>query len=843
MKRAGAIEKSPEKSPEAVFDEARPFEKPTKTVAAVFDLTKDDGIVPVMEVEAIANLRAELDDLKKGALRKRAAALGVDDDDLEEADDAKDTKAAIIELIVALKEAEQLRQAEESQRLEQEKLEAQKSEEVELQRLEARKEVIKTCLKMNEMGINQGTSGNVSVRVPGGFVITASGIPYESMQPEQVPFCDLDGGYYGAYLPSSEWRMHYDIYKEYPQAQAVVHAHPTFCTALATQRRGIPAFHYMVAAAGGKEIQCTDYATFGTQDLSDTMLRGLGPRRSVLLANHGMICYGPNLDKALWLANETECLAMQYMSALSTGVPPEILSDKEMDIMLAKFKTYGKQPNELSALTDFERRHAVAAPAQRAEATISGPIPHLKERKRVIETCLKMNAMGINQGTSGNVSCRVPGGFVITASGIPYETMQPEHIPFMDELKVETMWGTSKHSGPGYYGKYMPSSEWRMHYDIYRRFPDAQAVVHAHPTYCTAIACQRRNIPAFHYMVAAAGGKEIQCADYASFGTQELSDSLLTGLGSRRSTLLANHGMICYGPNLDKALWLANETECLAKQYICALSSGTTPTILSDDEMEVMLAKFKTYGKQPHELAKLTDFERRHAVSAPRFCKTYSPSRAIDLCCMPPGENGGFNAVTKRGDRPFVQDIPDLPVVNSLDQEQHSITRPPRSSDSSWLDAASFSVIGHGVSTLLLAFRMSLMNAEQMRVARAAGVAAGSLGAKEAARLFLTSTYYKSWSRAQLNNAEYAPMLALLCMCLKYKAHRSARQLTLSEGAACISSVVSSLLFVFAAARQGTINHAMMKPGRGGMSPLRPIGAMGRYISQAWLLLELLLRR
>lgn len=210
---------------------------------------------------------------------------------------------------------------------------------------------------------------------------------------------------------------------------------------------------------------------------------------------------------------------------------------------------------------------------------------------------------------------------------------------------------------------------------------------------------------------------------------------------------------------------------------------------------------------------------------------------------MPPGENGGFNAVTKRGDRPFVQDIPDLPVVNSLDQEQHSITRPPRSSDSSWLDAASFSVIGHGVSTLLLAFRMSLMNAEQMRVARAAGVAAGSLGAKEAARLFLTSTYYKSWSRAQLNNAEYAPMLALLCMCLKYKAHRSGRQLTLSEGAACISSVVSSLLFVFAAARQGTINHAMMKPGRGGMSPLRPIGAMGRYISQAWLLLELLLRR
>merc|ERR1711959_401609 len=114
---------------------------------------------------------------------------------------------------------------------------------------------------------------------------------------------------------------------------------------------------------------------------------------------------------------------------------------------------------------------------------------------------------------------------------------------------------------------------------------------------------------------------------------------------------------------------------------------------------------------------------------------------------------------------------------------------------------------------------------------------------KDGAQRFLASTYYRSWSRAQLNNTEYAPMLSLLCLCVKFKAHQSSRRLTVSEGMACISSFVFSSLFVFAAARQGAINHATMRPGAGGMSPLRPVGAMGRYISQAWLLLELMLRR
>jgi len=494
-----------------------------------------------------------------------------------------------------------------------------------------RQSVIATCHKMKAMGLNQSNSGNVSCRVLGGFLVNASGVPFETLRPEQVVFIDEDERYYGDYLPSSDWHMHCDIYRHIPDAAAIVHAHPTYCTALSSQRRGIPAFHYMVAVAGGREIQCSDYRTLGSKELSDAVLSALGPRRSALLANHGMICYGPNLDKALWLANETECLARQYLCALSTGVAPQILSSEEMDVMLAKFKSYGKQPEEIGGLSEFERKHAIIAPPRMPddESTITTPIPYLELRQKVIETCLKMGEMGINQGTSGNASCRVPGGFVVTASGVPYEKMRPEQVVFMN-------------LDGAYSGDFMPSSEWRMHYDIYKRVPDAGAVVHAHPTYSTALACQRSQIPAFHYMVAAAGGKDIPCADYSTFGTEELSNGMLAALSGRRSTLLANHGMICYGEDLDQALCLANETESLAKQYVCALATGVALDILPDEEMEVMVAKLKTYGKQSVELAKLSDYERRHAVPAPRL------AGPVDACCQVVPELTATQAAPKK---------------------------------------------------------------------------------------------------------------------------------------------------------------------------------------------------
>ena len=215
------------------------------------------------------------------------------------------------------------------------------------QHLSLRKAIIAACLKMNDLGINQGTSGNISARIEGGFLITPSGIPYEKMKPEQIVEMDLGGGYFGEFLPSSEWRMHYDIYLNKPEAGAVVHTHATYCTALASLHERIPAFHYMIGVAGGTNIRCADYATFGTQELSGNMLKALQNRSACLLANHGMICFAKDLDKTLWLAGEVETLAEQYWVARQMG-KPAILDKREMSNILARFKSYGKQSKDLA---------------------------------------------------------------------------------------------------------------------------------------------------------------------------------------------------------------------------------------------------------------------------------------------------------------------------------------------------------------------------------------------------------------------------------------------------------------------------------------------------------------
>lgn len=206
--------------------------------------------------------------------------------------------------------------------------------------------VIDTARAMNAAGINQGKSGNVSVRGADGetLLITPSGVAYDDLKPEDiVPVVIESGAARGRLLPSSEWRMHRDIYRARPEAGAVVHTHSTFSTALACRGEGIPAFHYMVAVAGGPDIRCAPYATFGTQDLSDHMLDALVDRKACLLANHGMICFEADAAKALALAVEIETLARQYWHACQGGTPT-ILSDAEMAVVLEKFKTYGKQP-------------------------------------------------------------------------------------------------------------------------------------------------------------------------------------------------------------------------------------------------------------------------------------------------------------------------------------------------------------------------------------------------------------------------------------------------------------------------------------------------------------------
>ena len=209
---------------------------------------------------------------------------------------------------------------------------------------ELRQRMVETCRQMNTTGINQGTSGNLSARCGEGFLITPSSLPYDSMTPDDLVEMDFAGTYAGR-RPSSEWRFHRDILQSRTDIDVVLHCHSMYATTLACHHREIPAFHYMVGIAGGTTIRCSDYATFGTQELSDTALRALDGRLACLLGQHGQISLGKTLDAALWMATEVETLARQYLQALPLGDPP-ILSDEEMARVIDQMQrmSYGHGP-------------------------------------------------------------------------------------------------------------------------------------------------------------------------------------------------------------------------------------------------------------------------------------------------------------------------------------------------------------------------------------------------------------------------------------------------------------------------------------------------------------------
>lgn len=207
---------------------------------------------------------------------------------------------------------------------------------------ELRSEIIERCLEMNRNGINQGTSGNISARFEDGFLVTPSAVPYDRLEPEMIVRMEFDGSWQGRFKPSSEWRFHLDILRARTDVNAVVHAHPPHATALAIRGEDIPPVHYMVAVAGGRDIRCAPYATFGTQELSDLALRALEGRTACLLANHGMLACGFNLAHAMWLAVEVEALARQYLLALQSG-KPRLLTDAELDAVFEKFGSYARK--------------------------------------------------------------------------------------------------------------------------------------------------------------------------------------------------------------------------------------------------------------------------------------------------------------------------------------------------------------------------------------------------------------------------------------------------------------------------------------------------------------------
>ena len=205
--------------------------------------------------------------------------------------------------------------------------------------LETRRAIIRACLDMEAKGINRGTSGNISVRQGDGMLITPSALPYDMTEPEDIVWMGFDEQTKGRRKPSSEWRFHLDILRAQPAVNAVVHAHPPACTALAIMGRAIPPIHYMIAAAGGPDIRCAPYATYGTAELSAHAVTALEDRNACLLAHHGMIATGASLARALWLAIEVEGLAAQYLDCLKIGEPP-LLTVEEIERVRQKMMTY-----------------------------------------------------------------------------------------------------------------------------------------------------------------------------------------------------------------------------------------------------------------------------------------------------------------------------------------------------------------------------------------------------------------------------------------------------------------------------------------------------------------------
>ena len=211
-----------------------------------------------------------------------------------------------------------------------------------------RSALIEHAQRMAPAQLNRGSAGNLSVRAvhagQSGYLITPTGMTYADLTPDDLVFIGLDGSVRGQRKPSSEWRFHHDVYASRPEAGAILHAHSPFAVTLACLRREIPPFHYMIARFGGDTLRCADYATFGTQALSDAALAALEDRCACLLANHGLLVFGSDLKHAFDLAVEAEELCEQYWRACAIG-SPVLLDADEMHRVLAKFATYGQQPD------------------------------------------------------------------------------------------------------------------------------------------------------------------------------------------------------------------------------------------------------------------------------------------------------------------------------------------------------------------------------------------------------------------------------------------------------------------------------------------------------------------
>lgn len=239
---------------------------------------------------------------------------------------------------------------------------------------ELRQAIIDKCRLMNASGLNQGTSGNISAKFEDRMLITPSATPYDKMTPEMIASMPLEGEYGswdGPLKPSTEWRFHLDILRSRPDVDAIVHAHSTYCTALAMCRKPIPSAHYMIAAFGGTDVRCSDYATFGTAALSKTAIEALKDRMACLLANHGMIALGQGLDNAMWRAVELETIARQYYSTLLIG-GPVLLSEAQIADTSKGFGSYGVQDDPPKSARRTKSRAAAGTRSAKTASSRAG---------------------------------------------------------------------------------------------------------------------------------------------------------------------------------------------------------------------------------------------------------------------------------------------------------------------------------------------------------------------------------------------------------------------------------------------------------------------------------------
>lgn len=206
-----------------------------------------------------------------------------------------------------------------------------------------RQSLVDGSLSAEELRLNAGTSGNISVRCEGGMLITPTGIAPKLLRTSSIVMMDLDGNWSGDIVPSTEWALHAAIYKARPEVEAIVHAHPDYCVALSCMRQSLPPFHYMIASFGGDDVRCSRHETFGSMELADATVEALEGRNVCLLANHGMVAVGKSVTEALSRTQKLENLARQYTLCRSVG-EPVLLTDEELVSVKARYKTYGIQP-------------------------------------------------------------------------------------------------------------------------------------------------------------------------------------------------------------------------------------------------------------------------------------------------------------------------------------------------------------------------------------------------------------------------------------------------------------------------------------------------------------------